>query len=410
MPRALSKSPFEDIAILGFGFVGKAWGQQLASLFPRVRLRVFDPDFSGELPLRFIRTSSVSKAVSRSDLIIIAVPTHLGGEGVSGRGWRRLATEIRRHAKLSAIVMVKSTLSPVDVCELKGLIGRPVVVCPEFMAEGTAAEDLRRPTRVIIGGDHEDAMGAINRLFLAWVPRRKIFKTDVHTAALIKLFANAMLAQRVSSANALAVICEQGGGDAAFVARLAGIDPRIGRRFLTPSPGFGGSCLQKDLDIFSDYARMLSAGDAADYWSAVSRMNTQRIARTAARISKLARPGGGIAVLGLTFKAGVADFRHSSALAVARRLADLGHKVSSYDPCGEPCHALGMVRPRSSVMTAVKGAKVIAILTEWPAFRRINWYSVAKICPNAVVYDGRQIADLRAIRKAGLACVRLGAC
>jgi UDPglucose 6-dehydrogenase len=177
---------------------------------------------------------------------------------------------------------------------------------------------------------------------------------------------------------------------------------------LTPSPGFGGSCLQKDLNIFSEYARARSAGDAADYWSAVSRMNMRRIARTVARISELAGPGGPVAVLGLTFKAGVADFRHSPALAIARRLSDLGHKVSAYDPCGQRCRGLESVKLRSGVMSAVKGVKVVALLTEWPEFRRINWASLAEACPGAAVYDGRQIADVRAIRKAGLACVRLG--
>lgn len=219
---------------------------------------------------------------------------------------------------------------------------------PEFLAAGTAIHDLLHPDRVLIGANPTPtgraAAAALAAIYAAWVPRERILTTNVWSSELAKLVANALLAQRVSSINAVAAVCERTGADVAEVAAAVGADPRIGARFLGAGIGFGGSCFKKDVLSLVYLAQHLGLPEVAEYWRAVHTMNEYSRDRFAARVVRCLNntlAGKKIVVLGYAFKKNTNDTRESPALEIIRALLGEGPaEVAVFDPC---CHP-GLVR------------------------------------------------------------------
>ena len=382
MTYLLSSMP--RIAIIGYGVVGQAVGAVLAAKVKDAKVSAFDlrqePASAGRVRV----ASSFKAAVEESDFVFLCVPSHLEGKGIDGKGWKRLAAQIAKHAKLDAIIVIKSTLVPRDAARLEALTNRRVVICPEFMAEGTAERDILKPHRVLIGGSDKEAVDSVIRLYRHWVPASRIIRMDAWSAQLTKLFANAMLAQRVSSINSMAALCEIGGGDVCAVSKAAGMDPRIGSMYLQPSVGFGGSCLEKDVRLLCALAQCMGLPEVARYWHAVIGQNDAQVRRVTRQIAKLAGKGGRVAVLGLAFKPGVADVRNSAPLRIAVGLAELGHPVVAHDPKVKVAKGLRMA---STPSAAVRDAAVVVVLNDEPVYRALDWRRIARTAaPGAKVY------------------------
>lgn len=390
------------MAILGYGVVGRALGGVLTVKLRGSVVVAFDPA-ARALPGRVRVVRSMPQALKGASHVFICVPSLLDGEGVEGAGWRKLAAGISTGAEHDAVVVVKSTLVPGDVTKLEAITRRRVVVCPEFLSEGTADRDILRPHRVLIGGGDKRAVDSVVSIYGKWVPRRKIIRMDAWSAQLAKLLANAMLAQRVSSINSVSVLCEKGGGDVRAIARAVGMDSRIGPHHLDASAGFGGSCLEKDLRLLCALAICLGRPEVARYWQAVIEMNDSQVRRVADEISRLAGRKGRVTLLGLAFKAGTSETRASVALRVAQQLIAKGHLVTAYDP-SRPRASIDGLKIVSSARLACKGARVVAVMTEWEDFIRPNWMQLLKSSDNAIIYDTRGIVDPSHVPPATVYC------
>jgi UDPglucose 6-dehydrogenase len=389
------------IAIIGHGVVGQAVGEVLADKIKGVCVTAYDPVKAPKSLGRVRLADSLAAAVKGASHIFICVPSYLNGKGVEGSAWRRLAKALARCSALDAIIVIKSTLVPGDIVRLEAMTRRRVVVCPEFMSEGTAERDILKPHRVLVGGRDKDAVEAVIGLYRCWVPASRIIRMDAWSAQLAKLLANAMLAQRVCSINSLTALCEKSGGDVRSVAHAVGLDPRIGREFLNASPGFGGSCLEKDLRLLVALAKCLGHPEVAQYWQAVIDLNDRHIRRVTRTISKAAGRGGKVAVFGLAFKGGVDDVRNSSALRIIDGLIMAGHPISAYDPRVKRCKGLAL---SARLISAAQGAKVIAILTNDASFRELAWHKLAR--RGAIIYDAHGAVPPSAVTGKGL--IRLG--
>jgi UDPglucose 6-dehydrogenase len=358
------------IAIIGYGVVGRALGAVLAAKVRGTEVVAHDPKVRG----RFIGKVRVAKAMPNAlkgaAFIFLCLPSHLKGEGVAGAGWKALAKQIAQYAEPSAVIVIKSTLVPGDAARLEQLANRQVVACPEFMSEGTAERDILKPHRVLVGGKHKVPVDSVVKLYRSWVPASRIIRMDVWSAQLAKLLANAMLAQRVSSINSVTALCEKSGGDVRATARAVGMDPRIGSHFLKASPGFGGSCLEKDIRLLCVLAKCLGYPEVARYWQSVIDLNDAHIRRVTREISRAAGRGGRVAVFGLAFKGGVEDVRSSPALRIVEGLVAAGHPVVAYDPRVKYAKGLAI---KSTPEAAAVNASVIAILTNDAAFKRMDW-------------------------------------
>ena len=388
-----------QIAIIGHGVVGQAIGAVLAAKVKAARVTAYDPVKASKPLGRVRRADSLAAAVKGASHIFICVPSYLKGKGIEGSAWRRLAKELDRCSALDAVIVIKSTLVPGDASGLEALTNRRVVVCPEFMAEGTAERDILKPHRVLVGGKDKDAVNSVIQIYRHWVPASRIIRMDAWSAQLSKLFANAMLAQRVSSINSMAALCELGGGDVRVVSKAAGMDPRIGSLYLQPSVGFGGSCLKKDVRLLCALAQCMGLPEVARYWESVIAQNDAQVRRVTRQISKMAGKGGRVAVLGLAFKPGVSDVRNSAPLRIAVGLAELGHPVLAHDPKLKIVKGLRMA---SSPSVAVRDVSVVVVLNDEPFYRALDWRRIARIAaPGAKVYASSSGIGLAASTKMG---------
>lgn len=378
-----------SIAILGLGTVGYTLAKVLREKVLRATIRAHDPNAKLRAPTGVLR-AEFQKCLSGCDFLFLCVPTLVNGSAVGGKGWRDLCQRIRAHAPASCILVVKSTLSPGDGRWIARQTGLRVVVCPEFISEGSAYEDMLRPHRVLIGGDDSKAVEALRGLILKWVPARKILRMDMASAQLAKLLANALLAQRVASVNSLTAVCEAMGGDLRTVAKAVGLDPRIGRHYLNPSAGFGGSCLEKDVRLLCAFAKMMGIEDVSRYWSEIAEANDRQIERQISRLSRLAGPKGRVALIGLSFKPGTPDIRNSVSLRIAQGLLRNGHQVAGFDPLVKKVSITGLL-VATSLSSAVRDAKVVAVLHAVGGLDRLPWINALGRQPRTFVdYTGRK--------------------
>ena len=382
-------------------------------------------------------STEVDKAIDEAQMIFISVNTPTKTYGV-GKGMAAdlkyielCARQIARVAKNDKIVVEKSTLPVRTASAIKDILDNTgngvnfqILSNPEFLAEGTAVEDLFAPDRVLIGGDTTaEGQKAIQQLvdvYANWVPKDKILTTNVWSSELSKLTANAFLAQRVSSINALSELCEKTGADVNEVARAIGMDSRIGPKFLKASVGFGGSCFQKDILNLVYIAKSYGLNEVADYWEQVIIMNDHQKRRFAKNIIKTLYntvSGKKIAFLGWAFKKDTNDTRESAAIYVADDLLSEQATVVVYDPKvgeeqiqfdlnylesrSETDNAKG-VQVVTNAYDACSNAHAIAVLTEWDEFKTYDWQKIYdNMLKPAFVFDGRNILNKEELEKIG---------
>ncbi|MGV3762300.1 nucleotide sugar dehydrogenase [Parapedobacter sp.] len=368
-------------------------------------------------------STDVEAAIAAADMIFISVntPTKTYGKGKGMAADLKYielcARQIAAVATGDKIVVEKSTL-PVRTAEtLKSIlhntgngVGFHILSNPEFLAEGTAIADLHKPDRVLIGGENPEAVQALVDVYAAWVPRERILTTNLWSSELSKLTANAFLAQRVSSINAISELCEKTGANVDEVARAIGTDSRIGPKFLKASVGFGGSCFQKDILNLVYIARSYGLHEVAHYWEQVIAMNDHQKRRFADNIVQAMYntvSGKKIAFLGWAFKKDTNDTRESAAIYVADALLNEEANIVVYDPkvSAEQVYAdldyLGTRSPGENrklveVVTdpydAADRAHAIAVLTEWDEFKAYDWHRIKDhMMKPAFVFDGRKL-------------------
>jgi UDPglucose 6-dehydrogenase len=284
------------------------------------------------------------------------------------------------------------------------------VACPEFLREGSAVEDFLHPDRVVIGADPGDewAADAVEEIYRP--TGSEIVRTDVASAEMIKLAANAFLATKISFINEIANVCEEVGADVNEVARGMGLDKRIGPSFLRQGVGYGGSCFPKDVSSLKMLAG--NTGYHFQLLTAVIEVNELQKRRVIAKLEKHlgSLVGKKVALLGLAFKPHTDDMREASSLVLASRLQGEGAEVTAYDPVAEPSAAqlLPTVQMCASAADAVDGADAAVLVTEWPEFAELDWASLRKRMANALVVDGRNFLDADRLRQAGFAYEGIG--
>ena len=385
-------------------------------------------------------STEVDKAIDEADMIFISVntPTKTYGKGKGQAADLKFielcARQIAAVAKEDKIVVEKSTL-PVRTAEaLKNILENTgngvnfhILSNPEFLAEGTAVTDLHNPDRVLIGGEDEAAIEALVQVYEAWVPRERILTTNLWSSELSKLVANAFLAQRVSSINAISELCEVTGANVDEVARAIGQDSRIGPKFLKASVGFGGSCFQKDILNLVYIARSYNLTAVADYWEQVILMNDHQKTRFAEKIIQTMYNtvnGKHIAFLGWAFKKDTNDTRESAAIYVADYLLDEEAKIVVYDPkvsveqIYKDLDSLGTRSPEANrrlvkvvdnPYEALDGAHTAAILTEWDEFKTYDWAKIKEgMKKPSFVFDGRKLLDRKELNNLGFAYYAIG--
>lgn len=365
-------------------------------------------------------STEVNRHIAEADIIFVSVntPTKVYGQGAGKAAdlqfWEKTARQILENSTSPKIVVEKSTL-PVRTAEAmerilntnhKGL-HFDVVSNPEFLAEGTAIRDMETPDRVLIGAREtpsgQRAQQAIVDIFAHWVPRERIITTNLWSSELSKLAANAFLAQRVSSINAISALCEKTEADIAEVAHAIGLDSRIGPRFLRASVGFGGSCFKKDILNLVYLCEYYGLDEVAAYWDQVVKLNQYQQERfVSTMVSSMFNTIAGkrIALFGAAFKANTADTRESPALAICRGLLEEWAEVVITDPYAldnaraDLGEAAERVTFEPDPYAAAKGAYAIALLTEWPHFAELDYEAIHKsMVKPAFIFDGRNILD-----------------
>ena len=381
-------------------------------------------------------TTSVEGAIATADMVFISVntPTKTHGVGAgqaSDLKWIEASARMLAKAATGHTIVVEKSTLPVRTAQAvksileAGPAGKSFAVLsnPEFLAEGSAIRDLENPDRVLIGGESQEAIEALAGIYGHWVAPEKILRTNLWSSELSKLTANAFLAQRISSINSIAALCEATGADVREVANAIGADSRIGPKFLTAGPGFGGSCFQKDILNLVYLCRYYGLEDVASYWEQVVTLNTwqqHRISRLMVNRLFGTISGKRIAVLGFAFKANTNDTRESPAIQVCLDLLEEGACLAIVDPkvregqisidLGKPAgQGEGNWQLVDSVEAAAEGADALVLLTEWQQFAQINWPAVAALMRQpAWLFDSRAKADGAAARAAGLNVWTLG--
>lgn len=389
-------------------------------------------------------STDVDKAIDEADMIFISVntPTKTYGRGKGQAADLKYielcARNIARVAVTNKIVVEKSTL-PVRTAEaIKSILQNAgngvdfeVLSNPEFLAEGTAINDLLNADRVLIGGSDtpagKEAKNALSWIYEHWLPKERILQTNVWSSELSKLVANAFLAQRVSSINSISALCEKTDANIHEVSKAIGYDQRIGSRFLNASVGFGGSCFQKDILNLVYIAKSFGLQEVADYWEQVIIMNDYQKSRFADTIiSSLYNTVSGkkIAFYGWAFKKDTNDTRESAAIYVADALLEENANIVVYDPkvsaktiysdlayLGNKSKAelQNLLTVVNDPIEAAKHAHAIAILTEWDEFKTYDWESIYKsMLKPAFVFDGRRILDEQTMHKIGFELYKIG--
>ena len=421
----------------------RAWNSNDLSKLP-----VFEPgldviidEFRGK-NLHF--SNEVEKNISIADIIFISVNTPtkkkgLGAGKASDTKWvEACARQVAKHAKNHTIIVEKSTL-PVRTAEvIKEILESTspdgikksnsptfdVLSNPEFLAEGTAIRDLEEPDRVLIGGENNDAIKSLSKIYEKWVPIEKILYTNIWSSELAKLTANAFLAQRISSINSIGAICEATGADVREVGRAIGTDTRIGAKFLDAGPGFGGSCFKKDILNLVYLANHYGLEEVANFWESVVDLNywhQKRISRLIVEKLFGTISDKKIAVLGFSFKANTNDTRESAAIQICKDLLEEGAILTIFDPkvfknqikqdleLIEESNEYNKCLITNNMYDSFNNADAIIILTEWPEFSNIDWkLAYKKMRKPGWVFDSRSIVDSKDVLDANLKLWRIG--
>lgn len=460
----------KSICCIGAGYVGGPTMAVLALKNPEIKITVVDvnqerinawndtnldllPVYEPGLAEIIAKTRNVNlffstdvdQAIDEAEMIFISVNTPTKTYGV-GKGMAAdlkyielCARQIARVATSPKIVVEKSTLPVRTASTIKTILKNSennvafeILSNPEFLAEGTAISDLLNPDRVLIGGDYHTNQGkqAINTLvsiYENWVPSNKIITTNIWSSELSKLTANAFLAQRISSINAMSAICEATEANIDEVAYAIGKDSRIGEKFLKASVGFGGSCFQKDILNLVYIAQSFGLNEVAAYWEQVILMNNYQKKRFARKIvSEMFNTVSGkkIALLGWAFKKDTNDSRESAAIDIANYLIEEQAELHIYDPKVTPQQILSdleritnlpidqlssKITIHSNSSEIFQKAHAVVILTEWDAFKSYDYEAIKKqMFEPAFLFDGRNILDPTKIKQIGFQYYGIG--
>jgi UDPglucose 6-dehydrogenase len=447
----------KNILCIGAGYVGTPTMAVIASHCPQHRITVVDINAeriaqwnSDSLPIyepgldevvRAVRgrnlffSTDIPAGIRDADIIFVSVntPTKQFGAGAGMAAdlqyWEKTAREILRCSQSSKIIVEKSTL-PVRTAQAMERILQAaddgirfdVLSNPEFLAEGTAISDLENPDRVLIGSQETPEGLAARRqlveLYANWVPRERIITSNIWSSELSKLVANAFLAQRISSINAVSALCEKTGADVDEVALAVGMDHRVGRHFLKASVGFGGSCFKKDILNLVYICRHYGLTEVADYWNGVLRINdyqTERFVLNMLTAMHNTLADKKIALFGFAFKADTGDTRESPAIQVARRLLEERARLVITDPKAlgnarkDLAGVVGHIRYEEDPYAAAAGADAIAVLTEWGLYRHLDYAKIFQAMNKpAYIFDGRNILDHQALFRLGFNVQAIG--
>jgi UDPglucose 6-dehydrogenase len=353
-------------------------------------------------------------AVVGAEIVFLCVATPQGVDGHSDLSFvDAVAADIAEVLEPRAIVVNKSTVPVGTAARVAGIIGRDditVVSNPEFLREGFAVYDSFHPERIVVGAPTASAGHAVADLFAPL--RAQVVMTDETTSELTKYAANAFLAVKLSFANTMSRLCDELGGNVDDLSLGMGLDSRIGKSFLRPGPGWGGSCLPKDTAALVAFAH-----DAAVDISIVEAAISSNHAQQAHLVDAVRETVGGdlssatVSVWGLTFKAGTSDRRDSPALEIVALLKAAGADVRAFDPtvaAGSTDGDLQGILTTGSVVESARGSDVIVVLTEWPEFALVNFESLAHEVRQRHVIDARNLLSTRDVRAAGFTYRGLG--
>ena len=423
----------KSICCIGAGYVGGPTMAVIALKCPEIKIVVVDKNkekinlWNGDLNklpvfepglkdiianvrgVNLFFSTDIHTAIDESEIIFMAVntPTKTKGEGAGMAAdltyVELCAQDIARVSKSDKIVVEKSTL-PVRTAEkIKNIlttngngVNFEVISNPEFLAEGSAIEDLFKSDRVLIGGDKtpsgQKAVKKLVDIYSQWIPKEKIFTTNVWSSELSKLASNAMLAQRISSINSLSALCEKTEADIQEVSKAIGMDHRIGPYFLNPSPGFGGSCFQKDILNLVYLCQFYGLHEVADYWHQVLKINDYQRDRITNKIMEVIEGSNNkvVTVLGWSFKKNTNDSRESSSIYITFNLLKKGITVNVYDPKVKYQRIISDLENLisennekninikrnlniyNSIDESIADSELIVVLTEWDEFKSIK--------------------------------------
>jgi len=456
----------KHICCLGAGYVGGPTMAMIASKCPDIQVTVADLNAqridswnSDTLPIyepgleevvtsargrNLTFTTDIRAAIAAADLIFVSVGTPTKSYGI-GAGRAADLCYIEAAARLIAevsdgdkIIVEKSTIPVKTASAIKTILAAnctngstfQVLSNPEFLAEGTAIEDLQCPDRILIGGETTEegnaAVAALVSVYARWIPRERIITTNLWSSELSKLVANAFLAQRISSINSISALCEATGADVDEVGRAIGTDSRIGPKFLKASVGFGGSCFQKDILNLVYLCQSFGLPEVAEYWRQVVHINDWQKSRFVEKIVRTlfnTVSGKRIAILGFAFKKDTNDTRESAAIHICRDLLLERAKLAIYDPrvSKETIHselAYAGVDPAiieshveicADPYAAVEGSHAMATLTEWDEFRTLDLPRIYELMLKpAFVFDGRAVLPVAALKEHGFDAFIIG--
>ena len=384
----------------------------------------------------------IEKTISISDIVFISVntPTKISGLGAgeaSDLRWVESCTRlVAKHAKNHTIVVEKSTI-PVRTAEVIKTILKAnqdidnkktfsILSNPEFLSEGNAVMDLENPDRVLIGGEDTSAIETLASIYRKWIDNKKIIRTNLWSSELSKLAANAFLAQRISSINAIGAICEVTGANISEVKLAIGTDKRIGDKFLEAGPGFGGSCFKKDLLNLIYFSRYFGLPEVSRYWEEVINLNNwQRHRISKLVVEKLFGTVNSkkIIILGFSFKANTNDTRESSAIQISTELLAEGANLEIHDPkvlksqiekdlkisSENKNNGIGNWSYIENFEIAFSNADAVIILTEWEEYKKLNWVKLSKLMRKpAWLFDSRSLIDNKTLKKLKLKIWRVG--
>ncbi|XP_063727545.1 UDP-glucose 6-dehydrogenase-like [Symsagittifera roscoffensis] len=462
----LNSTPKYKLCCIGAGYVGGPTCSVIALKCPEIQvtvvdinkdridgwnsdtLPIFEPDLDNVVKqcrgVNLFFSTDVDTQIAQADIIFMCVntPTKSFGMG-SGRAAdlkfiELCARRIAAAATSDKIVVEKSTVPVRCAANIKRILAAnrkenckfQVLSNPEFLAEGTAIADLLNPDRVLIGGEEQTKEGrqAIDTLawiYTHWIPPERIIKTNTWSSELSKLAANALLAQRISSINAISAICEATGADVTQVSHAVGFDKRIGDKFLQPSLGFGGSCFQKDILNLVYLCESLNLPEVADYFHQIVAMNDYQRRRFARQILAALFDTVSlkkIAVLGFAFKKNTGDTRESSAIYLCKYLIEEGASLQIYDPkvtekqmrweIGQLTEAEALkgssITVCSSAYEACDQSHAVVVCTEWDEFKTLDYKKIYdSMAKPAFLFDGRLLLEHSKLQKIGfkVACV-----
>lgn len=454
----MSEKVFEKrILCIGAGYVGGPTMAMIAARCPQYEVTVVDINAdriaawqTDNLPIyepnlldvvkeargrNLFFSTEIDENIKKADIIFVSVntPTKTFGVGAGKAAdlqyWEKTARNILKVSDGDKIIVEKSTLPVRTARAMERILNEnekglhfDVLSNPEFLAEGTAMADLKNPDRVLVGSQETErglrARGTLVDVYANWVPRDRIVTSNIWSAELSKLVANAFLAQRISSINSISALCEKTEADVTEVAHAIGMDSRIGARFLNASVGFGGSCFKKDILNLVYIAENYGLHEVAKYWESVVTFNEYQEHRFVHQMIKVmfnTVSGKRIAILGFAFKKDTGDTRESPAIYVTNTLMEEHADIVISDPEAIENAKIDLVAHKDSITyekdpyEAAKGAHAIAILTEWDIYKELDYEKIYSAMEKpAFIFDGRNILDHDKLFEIGFSVFRIG--